>query len=203
MIQYLYLFIYRSEITEDLTVTITLEDCTPEDAGEYTVTATNEHGTDTTSAQITVTFEPPMFTKPLSDQIATISETVTLDCEVTGLPQPFTTWLVSGMDISQLSDKYIITSDATRHTLQIDNVTVDDTEMSYTCKAVSPVGEATTEAKLFPQGLLSALCYIVGVLERMVCRSFLLYACLSLTNQLSTTARVRYHHLCPKLVLAS
>ena len=139
-----------------------------EDFGEYTVRATNDFGETTTTAIVTVVFEPPQFTKPLSDTPVTLMDTVTLEVEFSGIPQPDTKWLITGVELTE-SDKYHIARTEQTSQLQITNVSMDDTEMSYTCLAQNPVGEATTTARLLPQGLFQfAACICLAYWQCMV-----------------------------------
>jgi len=112
----------------------------------------------------------PAFSKPLSDINVQLSETVTLECTVTGLPLPQTQWFVSGIELHE-SDRYHIDQKDDTAILQILNVVIDDTEMEYTCKAINVVGEAVSTARLKPQGLCVFLCCLVVAvcLARMMC----------------------------------
>lgn len=162
---------FSVKYTEELIITLTIENCTKDDLGEYTICITNDSGSATSSAFVTIEFEMPAFNKPLSDINVQLSETAMLECTVTGLPLPQTQWFVSGIELHE-SDRYHIEQKDDTAILQILNVIMDDTEMSYTCKAFNIVGEATSSARLIPQGLCVFLCccFVVAVcLARTLC----------------------------------
>ena len=146
----------RVEITEELIITLTIDETVTMDTGEYTIEISNEFGSSSCSVSLTIEYEPPSFTKPLSDINVLIGDTATLECSFRGLPQPQSHWMVSGLELYD-SDKYRIERTTDTTLLEINHVTMDDGDMEYTCKAVNRVGEATTTAKLFPEGKFSAL----------------------------------------------
>ena len=53
--------------------------------------------------------------------------------QIDGEPEPEVKWLVSGVQLAEL-DKYHMERHETTYTLTIYEVTVDDTEMTYSCK---------------------------------------------------------------------
>ena len=53
--------------------------------------------------------------------------------QVCGEPEPEVKWLVSGVELAE-SDKYHMERHETTYTLTIYEITVDDTEMTYSCK---------------------------------------------------------------------
>lgn len=112
---------------------------------------------------------------------------MTLECEFTGIPEPQTKWLISGVELTE-SDKYHMPQRPRTSVLQITNVTMDDTDMSYTCKAQNPVGEATTTAMLLPQGLsfFFACMDVVEFWQCMVFRAFLDQVCFLVTTEMKS-----------------
>ena len=58
----------RVEISEQLVVSLAVEESTLEDAGEYVVRVYNEYGEVTSTTQVNILFEAPTFTTPLTDQ---------------------------------------------------------------------------------------------------------------------------------------
>ena len=151
------LYAFSVDYIEELIITLTIENCTVDDMGEYTIRITNDSGSASSSAYVTIEFEMPSFRKPLSDLNVQPSETATLECTVAGVPLPRTQWFVSGIELYE-SDRYHIEQRDDTAILQILNVIIDDTEMSYTCKAVSVIGEATSSANLILQGLSEFVC---------------------------------------------
>ena len=119
----------------------------------------NEFGSESCSVEITIDFEEPKFITPLKDKNVSPNENVTLECTYRGLPKPEAKWLVSGLLVAD-SDKYRIQSEqvdkkVSKTSLEIVNISLDDCEMEYTCKALNVMGEAMTQAKLLPQGLFN------------------------------------------------
>ncbi len=136
---------------DDTVYTLTIETTIVEDGGTYTVRAINEFGECSSSADVLIIFESPSFPQPLSDITLTVGQPVTLECTVSGTPEPTTTWFISGIEAWE-SEKYHTERHDQTTTLTIQDVTLDDAEMEFVCKAINPIGEATTSARLFPQG---------------------------------------------------
>lgn len=138
-------------ITEDLVITLVINESSMEDGGEYTIRIFNEHGETTSSAEVIIVFEVPTFLQPLTDILVTVEQPASFRASVHGIPQPEVTWLISGVEISE-SDKYHLEQHEETFTLTINRVVIDDTEMTYTCRATSPVGEASSSARLILPG---------------------------------------------------
>ena len=145
-------------------MTLIIHECSVNDAGSYVIKIANDYGQETCSVELTVDYAEPKFTTPLKDQNVTLNDTVKLECKYKGLPQPDIKWLVAGLSVAD-SDKYRIETSKDKSRLEVLSVNLDDCEMGYTCRAVNLVGEATTQAKLLPQGvyeyslLLSLMCF--------------------------------------------
>ena len=164
------LFVFSVTVTEELNVTLTIRECTVTDAGQYTIKVTNEYGEETCSVEASIDFAEPAFITPLKDQNVTLNENVVLDCKYKGLPQPDIKWLVSGLSVVD-SDKYRIKTQADKSSLEVFSVNLDDCEMGYSCRAVNIAGEATTQARLLPQGVYHVLlftCYCVMLICKHV-----------------------------------
>ena len=125
----------RRTITEELEVTLTILESVVEDQGTYTVKATNEFGSVECDAELTILYEAPSFTQPLSDQNTTLDTDVTFTVKVKGQPEPVTEWSVSGTVITE-SDKYHIERHEETATLTVRDVKIEDTSVEYTCRAV-------------------------------------------------------------------
>ena len=145
--------------TDDLEVTLTVENCTVEDAGEYTLQIVNEAGQTECTITVVIDFTAPTFTLPLKDVPTLLSEDVTFTAQVAGSPAPSTKWLISGLGIES-TDKYQIApqkEETMTTTLTVTAVTLDDAEMEYTCKAASAAGSATSSARIILQGVFITL----------------------------------------------
>lgn len=132
-------------------ITLLINESTMEDGGEYTIRIFNEHGEAISSAEVVIIFEVPTFLQPLTDILVTIEQPARFQATVHGIPQPEVTWIISGMEISE-SEKYHLEQHDETFTLTINRVVIDDTEMTYTCRATSPVGEASSSARLILPG---------------------------------------------------
>lgn len=139
---------------------LTIEEALSEDVGEFTVTLTNKHGVTSCTANLTVNLEAPQFTKPLSDTPTRLNTITELICEVHGMPKPDVQWFRNDICLEE-GPKYQMVYQDTSAILKILNVALEDTTVTYTCKAANIVGEATTSARLLPQGLLHTKCVAV------------------------------------------
>ncbi|GBO45665.1 hypothetical protein AVEN_24425-1 [Araneus ventricosus] len=79
---------------EDKSETLTVNDVTKEDAGDYSCTITNTAGSETTTSTVTVKEETssPKFTKGLKDQSVKEEQTVKYTVKFTGKPKPTVKW---------------------------------------------------------------------------------------------------------------
>ena len=83
------------EISEQLVVTLTVVESTMEDAGEYAVRVYNEYGEVTSTTQVNVLFEAPVFTAPPTDQQVRDPVNLLLLLLLLLLPLPLPYWLAS------------------------------------------------------------------------------------------------------------
>ena len=134
-----------------------VESTTVEDMGEYSVMVTTRYGSVTSRAYVAVDYDAPSFARPLADTPFRVGDSVTLTCEPTGLPAPRVDWLVAGVPVGAEPGRYVVdeTEDGSRR-LTITELTQDDAEMTYTCRARNAAGQATCEARLFAQGWCDA-----------------------------------------------
>ena len=134
-------------------MSLTIEQSTPEDEGEYTVKAVNEKGVATSSAEVLVHLEGPIFTKPLMDVPVEINETAKFECEVTGIPKPKVTWLIEDLPLDEEDERYVTSYHDNKATLEIKDISEDDSPVFVTCKAENLAGEQRTTAELVIQGI--------------------------------------------------
>jgi hypothetical protein len=137
---------------EDEVVSLTIENSIPEDEGEYTIKAVNDKGVATSSAEVLVHLEAPVFTKQLSDVIIELSQTAVFECVVTGIPKPKVSWLVEDTPIEE-GPKYSLGYQDNVATLKVKDVSMDDSPIFVTCKAENVAGEARTSAELAVEGI--------------------------------------------------
>lgn len=146
-----HFFFFRIETIDNI-VRLTIDKAESIDAGVFTVTLKNKHGTVSSSADVIVSFQAPQFTQPLSDIPVKINDTADLYCEVVGKPRPEVQWLADDVPVRE-GPKYKMVYKDTAASLRILKVTPEDAQVTYTCKATNIAGEATTLARLLPQGL--------------------------------------------------
>ncbi|XP_071807106.1 peroxidasin homolog isoform X2 [Asterias amurensis] len=114
----------------------------PLDRGEYTCTATNQAGTRSTSATVTVTV-PPSFDVTPNFISAIEGSTVELFCQASGYPLPVIAWRKEG-ELLPESRRYLTLASGT---LRILRMTRED-EGNYDCFAVNSAGSIHTTAQI-------------------------------------------------------
>ncbi|NXO20801.1 TITIN protein, partial [Cisticola juncidis] len=115
------------------------------DCGEYSCKASNQHGSVSSTAVLTVT-EPPSFVKKVDPSyLLTPGDSARLQCKIKGSPEIQVTWFKNNKEIheSNVHRMSFINSVAV---LDILEMKVDDTG-TYSCEAVNEVGSdsCTTE----------------------------------------------------------
>ena len=138
---------------EDEIVSLTIEQSTPDDEGEYTVKAINEKGVATSSAEVLVHLEGPIFTRPLSDVAVEFKDTAIFECEVTGIPKPKVSWLIEDLPLDEEDKRYVTRYQDNKAVLEIKDISEEDSPVFVTCKAENTAGETRTTAELVIQGI--------------------------------------------------
>uniref|UniRef100_A0A8R1DN92 Ig-like domain-containing protein n=1 Tax=Caenorhabditis japonica TaxID=281687 RepID=A0A8R1DN92_CAEJA len=145
----------RAEHKEDGTLTLTFDNVTQSDAGEYRCEAENEYGSAWTEGPIIVTLEgapkidgeAPDFLQPVKPAVVTVGETAVLEGKVSGKPKPTVKWYKNGEELKP-SDRVKIENldDGTQR------LTVSKTEMSdmaeYRCEASNEFGDVWSDVTL-------------------------------------------------------
>ncbi|KAJ8037722.1 Hemicentin-1 [Holothuria leucospilota] len=118
------------------------------DEGYYTCKATNEYGTNTAAALLTVTstFEPVAFTRTPVDQTVELGNRLTFACEADGVPSPVITWSKQS-DGSLPSSR---TSEPAPGWLRIDQVEASDSGV-YICTASNGLSTSSRSVHLTVQ----------------------------------------------------
>lgn len=106
----------------------------------------------TSSAEVLVHLEAPTFTKQVTDVVVELSQTATFECVVNGIPKPKVVWLVEDSPIEE-GPKYHMTHHDNVATLEVKDVSMDDSPIFVTCKAENIAGEARTSAELTVEGI--------------------------------------------------
>ena len=90
---------------------------------------------------------PPDFPEPLEDSVAKEGQPHQLICRASGQPQPEISWFKNGICVDNCRDYSIVSNDNGLCTLAFQEVFIED-QAEFTCRAINPVGDADTSAKL-------------------------------------------------------
>ncbi|NXH49300.1 TITIN protein, partial [Dicaeum eximium] len=115
------------------------------DCGEYSCKASNQHGSVSSTAVLTVT-EPPSFVKKVDPSyLLTPGDSARLQCKIKGSPEIQVTWFKNNKEIHE-SNTHRMSFINSVAVLDILEMKVDDTG-TYSCEAVNEVGSdsCTTE----------------------------------------------------------
>ncbi|EYB87861.1 hypothetical protein Y032_0256g374 [Ancylostoma ceylanicum] len=145
----------RTEFKEDGTLTLTINEVTQQDAGEYRCMAENELGTAWTEGPIIIAAfgaapqegEAPDFVMPVRPVVVGEGETAVLEGKVSGKPKPTVKWYKNG-ELLTASEKVVMESldDGTQR-LTVKGTTVDDTD-EYRCEASNEYGDVWSDVTL-------------------------------------------------------
>uniref|UniRef100_A0AAF5HXT5 Uncharacterized protein n=1 Tax=Strongyloides stercoralis TaxID=6248 RepID=A0AAF5HXT5_STRER len=126
-----------------------IDDCLPEDGGEYTCIIQNEKGVDKCVAKLEVidTHVKPQFVSQLQDQECKWKESATFECTITGDLTSPCKWYKEEK-IIESSEHYTITSYDTGLQKLIINTTKISDSGSYKCLIEDKTGNIETSAKL-------------------------------------------------------
>ncbi|KAG5852568.1 hypothetical protein ANANG_G00063830, partial [Anguilla anguilla] len=121
------------------TTSMELLNPTKADSGQYTCKATNQHGSDSCSASLTVTevFPPVFVTKP-DPMTLYVGKQARIQCVLSGSSPMNVVWQKGNIPISKDAN-YKITSEKNRHTLEIVKLSLTD-HGEYHCRASNSVG---------------------------------------------------------------
>ncbi|XP_072152903.1 coiled-coil domain-containing protein 141 isoform X3 [Bemisia tabaci] len=138
---------------EDGICTLTIEETFAEDSAQFTCVATNEAGSVSTSAVLSVTEVPsdehisaPEFVKPLQNTVTKEGEELELSCQVTGNPLPTVQWYKDDVCIDNSSD-YVISYNNGEAILKLEKTTENDCG-KYSCKATNASGSSYSHASV-------------------------------------------------------
>lgn len=110
------------------TMSLVIKNVQPEDAGSYSVTATNELGED--SGVINLQVKCPPIIKKVQNYTCSVGEKLTIDVEVTGNPAPSVKILNNGKEVTQSERIKIVQSEEVTsritHSLQITKAELTD-----------------------------------------------------------------------------
>lgn len=109
------------------TMSLVIKGVQPEDAGTYTINATNELGEDNVAVQLLV--KSPPIIKKVSDCKATVGESLRIDIEITGNPDPKVKILNNGKEVVQ-TERVKITQSEKINSRITHTVTISSTELT-------------------------------------------------------------------------
>ena len=118
------------------------------DDGNYSAQASNEFGQIQTEAKLHVINEPD-FVSGLQDKTVTAKETVDLNVQITGVPQPTLTWLKAGKGIKPDDKKYsIVPIDKDGNAKLVIRDINEEDQALYSCVAKNKLGTNQTDGHL-------------------------------------------------------
>ncbi|RUS90390.1 hypothetical protein EGW08_001885 [Elysia chlorotica] len=150
----------------DQEVTLTIHEAQPSDSANYTLTVTNEAGSDSASVDVVVTHtveeeivpehdkpeeskpvgEAPQFLLTIKTQTVSPGETADFTCEVTGEPRPHLSWVYNGRSLED-EGRYMILEEEGLHHLEVYEVCPEDVG-KYTVIAQNEYGQVDCSAEL-------------------------------------------------------
>ncbi|KAK5981099.1 hypothetical protein GCK32_014702, partial [Trichostrongylus colubriformis] len=145
----------KTEFKDDGTLTLTVDNVTQQDAGEYRCHAENELGSAWTEGPIIVTLvgapeqegEAPDFIQPVRPVVVVEGETAVLEGKLSGKPKPTVKWYKNGENIKP-TDHFVIDSldDGTQR-LTVKDATMNDMD-EYRCEASNEYGDVWSDVTL-------------------------------------------------------
>ncbi|RXG53685.1 Dipeptidyl peptidase 1 [Armadillidium vulgare] len=130
----------------------------PRDDGVYICTARNEAGAVNVTARISVIYTPS-FSRPLYNQIATLGQSIALECQGTGYPKPKVTWFKEDKLVPEDSNHVLVDNGQFLLLLKVEESDIG----SYRCELTNTLGTQRREINLSlkQDSLFSAMTYIV------------------------------------------
>ena len=133
----------RTKITKDKDqFSLLIKKVEPADSGKYQCYSQNEAGEKIIEAAVVVNSKPQVL-KKLKDVIVSEGETLSLDAQFKGYPEPEVTWYRDDNPLPIENTK----KEETTHSFQIDKLTLDNSG-TYSAVAKNSVGECKTTAKV-------------------------------------------------------
>uniref|UniRef100_H2MDX8 Hemicentin 2 n=1 Tax=Oryzias latipes TaxID=8090 RepID=H2MDX8_ORYLA len=120
---------------------LTIGGAVPDDAGNYTCTATNDAGT--ASQSVALTYAVPKITVPQQVILSSVGADATLECKATGIPPPLVRWYKA----LEVGSAPFVEQDVHRGTLHIRAVQEVDAGQ-YSCVASSSAGTSSGTVSL-------------------------------------------------------
>ncbi|CAH0545686.1 unnamed protein product [Brassicogethes aeneus] len=131
-----YKFLYE----DDETMSVVIKDVQNEDAGKYTITASNDLGVDSAEMSLTVK-SPPKIKSEIKDMESHAELTIKMEVDLEGTPKPTVAFYKDGKVVKK-SDRIKILEEATKHTLVIEKSTLKDSG-SYSIVATNELAQVS------------------------------------------------------------
>ncbi|GFT85528.1 obscurin, partial [Nephila pilipes] len=140
----------------DGSVALLIDNCKPEDAGKYSLTAKNPLGETSSSGKLGVSGKEsdsppraPCFVSPIGNLTVKEGEPIRFEAQISGNPLPDIAWTVNDRPLTP-SDNTLITFDGEKAILEIRSSTPDHIG-TYQCKLSNPLGDANSEGSVSVQ----------------------------------------------------
>ncbi|CAL2029366.1 unnamed protein product [Caenorhabditis brenneri] len=145
----------RAEHKDDGTLTLTFDNVTQSDAGEYRCEAENEYGSAWTEGPIIVTLEgapkidgeAPDFLQPVKPAVVTVGETAVLEGKISGKPKPTVKWYKNGEELKPCDRIKIENLDDGTQRLTVTKAELNDMD-EYRCEASNEFGDVWSDVTL-------------------------------------------------------
>ncbi|XP_054724338.1 cell adhesion molecule Dscam2-like [Uloborus diversus] len=134
---------FKNIKTQSITDTsiLIIESVTAKSSGNYSCIISNSHGSDTFTAVLTVT-APPEWIKEPEDKFTQEGDSLTIECEASGVPKPNVKWTSGADSAYQISTDQISTMRVTQTGSLIIGKVDSSMKGSYTCEAENGFGKS-------------------------------------------------------------
>ncbi len=122
----------------------------PSDIGQYSLTASNKCGKDTTQAKISVSGPAVIIRKPNNELTVAEKKSIKAEFEVNGIPMPEVEWFKNNEPLKADMRTKLENRMKTIHTITLDQAKIEDAAV-YTLKAKNDSGEASESFTLIVQ----------------------------------------------------
>ncbi|XP_071443882.1 protein Obscurin isoform X3 [Hetaerina americana] len=137
----------KGSTSQSMSHSLTLTSSKLEDAGSYSVVATNDLSQSSIFWKLTVTSPPKFLRTPTPETIIGEGESVTLEARVEGYPTPKVKWLKDQMEVIPDGKKIKVNDEGIIHTITLVGSSRDDAGL-YTCVATNEHGSEEASGRI-------------------------------------------------------